>query len=143
VTLYIRMMEYAGNDTRSFRVHRTYKAALAEAKEWAQQAGDIEEVSEHKDSVDGYEATIFCTAGVCHVIRAEFGRLPPIEPCEVCGQFVGYVYMVHDHVWAQAGLGPRNNAHIPCLEQLLRRGLVASDFTAKPCNEGVLWGLSH
>lgn len=68
--VFIRMMEYAGNDVRSFKVHPTYEQALAEAKECAHKAGGITEISEHRDSGDCYEASVFCTAGVAFVIRS-------------------------------------------------------------------------
>lgn len=66
------MMEYDGNDVRSFRVHPSYEQALAEAISWVRLAGDITEVSEHRNSDDRYDASVFGTAGVAYVIRAEY-----------------------------------------------------------------------
>lgn len=44
-------------------------------------------------------------------------------------------YMVHDHLWAEACMGPDDGMLcIGCLESRLGRRLVASDFTPYPVN---------
>ena len=64
-------------------------------------------------------------------------------PCADCGQATigtrtapGEWYMVHDELWAQAGMEPCGGwLCIGCLERRLGRRLVPADFKAVPVND--------
>jgi hypothetical protein len=52
----------------------------------------------------------------------------------------GEWYMVHDHVWAQAGTCDRGGyLCIGCLETRLGRHLAGDDFTDAPVNRSPRW----
>ena len=49
--------------------------------------------------------------------------------------FNGQYYMVHDHIWQEAGMDPDGGMLcILCLESRLGRLLVREDFTSAPIN---------
>lgn len=71
-----------------------------------------------------------------------FQRLPPAgAPCAVCGvdtQRAAEQYMVHDQLWAAAGMPSEQGWHylcVGCLEQRLGRTLTPADFTDVPLND--------
>ena len=64
--------------------------------------------------------------------------------CDDCG-LDHDMYMVHDSVWAAAGMPVNTGTHhaakgrylcIPCLQARLGRELTAADFTGAPVNRG-------
>lgn len=69
----------------------------------------------------------------------ELELVEPARPCAVCGtrdrmrSMLGY--MVHDDVWSDAGLEPRDVAHAECLEERLGRRLRRMDLTDASINE--------
>ena len=69
----------------------------------------------------------------------------PAMPCADCGfdTIVVEYYMVHDHVWAAAGMGPDEDSGflcIGCLERRLGRPLIGGDFPPHlPINWPDLW----
>lgn len=64
----------------------------------------------------------------------------PVEyilfPCSICHQQVysNVSFMVHDALWASAGMPPNEVLHAKCLEQKLGRPLVEADFKDVPLN---------
>ena len=63
--------------------------------------------------------------------------------CLDCGgSTVGELYMLHDQLWAETGLGPDDGfLCIGCVEKRLGRRLKPDDFTGAPCNTGTgPWG---
>lgn len=58
--------------------------------------------------------------------------------CAECGAKEGLQgYMVHDEVWAQAGMED-GFLHLACLEKRIGRNLEGDDFPDYPINEGIL-----
>lgn len=65
------------------------------------------------------------------------------QPCSDCGvetlpdkpNFDCEYFMVHDHVWYEAGMGPRGFLCVGCLEARLGRQLVPADFPEVSCND--------
>lgn len=67
-------------------------------------------------------------------LRARFGCV--VDPqCERVDS-----YMVHDHVWSEAGFTRKQCACLPHLELRLRRSLTIDDFTEKPINDPIRFG---
>ena len=62
----------------------------------------------------------------CVDCRAETLSAEPGIPTEY--------YVVHDELWALAGMGPHGHLCIGCLEQRLGRRLIPADFTTAPVN---------
>ena len=48
-------------------------------------------------------------------------------------------FMVHDHIWAEAGMGKKGYLHLDCLEYRLGRFLKFTDFPDIPVNRGILF----
>lgn len=73
-------------------------------------------------------------------------KIPVTAPCADCGEHTlgrnkpHEWYMVHDRVWAKAGMKPKGGyLCISCLETRLGRRLRHADFTDAPCNDPE-WG---
>lgn len=63
--------------------------------------------------------------------------------CIVCGD-VRDTYMVHDHVWTEAGLKFTDNACLECFERkLLKRKLTLADFKDVKCNNAIRWAFKR
>lgn len=60
--------------------------------------------------------------------------------CDDCGLTPPPPFMVHDAVWAAAGMKEKGHLCFGCLEVRLGRPLVIEDFTTYPINEGVRRG---
>ena len=60
------------------------------------------------------------------------------EDCDVDTREIDEYYMVHDHVWKEAGMHPdiEGMLCIGCLEKRLRRLLRPIDFIDAPINRG-------
>lgn len=58
-----------------------------------------------------------------------------LRGCAICGKANMDSYMVHNELWALAGLHPRDVAHAACLEVRLGRRLTVSDLIAAPIND--------
>jgi hypothetical protein len=66
----------------------------------------------------------------------------PASPCTDCGVATTprdggrwEYFMVHDSIWRAAGMKPRGDLCIGCLERRLGRQLVPQDFTDAEVNE--------
>lgn len=74
-----------------------------------------------------------------HITTGYYWRKPMTKPypttmiCVDCGVNIGEIaeyYMVHDHIWAEAGMTSNGGMLcIGCLESRLDRDLTPSDFT--------------
>jgi hypothetical protein len=70
------------------------------------------------------------------------GHQLPAKPCHDCGHLdrtgnePQEFYMVHDELWAEAGMEPcGGNLCVGCLEDRLFRQLTPADFTSAPINQ--------
>ena len=61
--------------------------------------------------------------------------------CAVCGEKSFDGYMAYDSVWADAGLLPKEQAHLRCLATRLGRSLKAGDFKLVPLNNVLFYGM--
>jgi hypothetical protein len=79
----------------------------------------------------------------CHLTALKLvvvGRPVPVA-CRGCGERTDEWYMVHDGVWAAAGMDPDGGRLcIGCLEDRLGRELTADAFTDAPVNDPAIAG---
>ena len=72
------------------------------------------------------------------VRKKHFVRFLVNPLCVDCSVDVDYIqenYMVHDHVWQQAGMSPRGGRLcVKCIERRLKRKLTRRDFLLCPLN---------
>jgi hypothetical protein len=76
-------------------------------------------------------------AGLCELVmqKARAITLPPNRYCPVCRKVTFDDYMLYDEVWAAAGFGKKDNAHLRCAEKALCRPIRLDDFKDVPIND--------
>lgn len=110
------------------RLIREKDAARQECGEWKAVAGErglqAEMLRRERDAARGHLAVVV-NGRITHD-AAKIALAP--RPCEVCRDDVDEAYMVHDAVWASAGMGEVGVLHLRCLEKRLGRALTLADL---------------
>jgi hypothetical protein len=89
---------------------------------------------------DGCPTVRFYNTGRSTIVGDHEVRKVGRQDCLECGEYVRYLYMVHDFVWRQAVPDSKGLLHLKCLEKRLGRQLRRHDFKDLEINELIIFG---